>query len=141
MRYAKWISVLMLTLIPAMAAAQMPVTDRVTAQVPFTFVVANQVIPLGQCTIQRADPSGHALLVRSPGAKVTLFATASLTEEKNVSGPYTLVFHKYGMRYFLAAVKVENSRQVYRVTPGSYENEALAQNGPATEEILFASAK
>lgn len=56
MKYAKWISVLMLMKIATVAAAQIPVTDRITAQVPFTFVVADHVIPMGKCVILRADP-------------------------------------------------------------------------------------
>jgi len=141
MRYAKWIFVLMLILIPAIAAAQMPVTERIAAQVPFTFVVANHVIPLGECTIQAADPTGRVLVVRSPNAGVNLFATASPKVEKKAAKAYSLVFHRYGGRYYLAAVKLESSRVVYWVTPSSFEKEALAMNGPANEQVLLASIR
>jgi hypothetical protein len=141
MKYAKWISVLMLMMISAVAVAQIPDTVRVTAQVPFTFVVANHVIPLGECTIQSADPSGRVLVIRSPGAKVNVFATASMKENKKIEKQYTLVFHRYGMRYYLAAVKVENSGIVYLLTMSNFEKELMAQNVPATEEVLLASAK
>ena len=80
MKYAKWISVLMLMMIAAVAVAQIPATERITAQVPFTFVVADHVIPLGDCVIQRADPSGRVLVIRSPSTRVDVFATASMKE-------------------------------------------------------------
>jgi hypothetical protein len=141
MKYAKWIFVVMLVLVPAIAAAQMPGTERITARVPFTFVVGDHVIPLGDCIIQRADRLGNALVIRSPGAKVNIFVTASVKEDKKISGNYTLLFHKYGMRFYLAAVKVENSPAVYWVTPSSYEKEIFAENTPATEETLLASSR
>jgi len=141
MKYAKWILAMMLLLIPAIAAAQMKTTEWISAQVPFTFVVANHVIPLGNCTIRRTDTSGGALEIRSRSARVDVFATASLTEGRVLSGKYTLVFHKYGMRYFLAGVKLENSPVVYWFTPSRYEVEALAEGRPATEKTLLASAR
>lgn len=141
MKYAKWIFVMMLVLAPAIAAAQMPGTEHVTAHVPFTFVVGEHVIPLGACTIQRAEGPGSVLVIRSPGAKVNIFATASVREAGKISGAYTLLFHKYGMRYYLAAVKVQNSRAVYWFTPSSYEKEAMADNTLAIEKTLLASAR
>lgn len=142
MKYAKWISVVMLTMIAAVtAAAQVPAGAQITAQVPFTFVVADQVIPLGECRIQSADRSGSLLIVHSPGARVNVFATASRQENKQIEKRYSLVFHRYGMRYYLAGLKIENSGVVYSFAPSNFEKELLAQNVPATEEVLLASAK
>jgi hypothetical protein len=141
MKNAKWISVVMLMMIAAVAAAQMPSNERITAQVPFTFVVADRVIPLGDCVIQRADLSGRVLVIRSPNTGVDVFATASMKENTKIEEAYTLVFHRYGMRYYLAAVKLENSGVVYQLTPSNFEKELLAQNAPVTEEVLLASAK
>lgn len=141
MKYAKWISVLLLMMIATVAVAQIPDTERITAQVPFTFVVADHVIPLGECTIQSVDPSGRVLVVRSPSARVNIFATASMIENKKIENAYKLVFHRYGMRYYLAAVKVENSGIVYLLTASNFEKELLAQHVEGTEEILLASAK
>lgn len=142
MKYAKWVLVgALMTLAVVTAAAQIPAAKQITAQVPFTFVVADHTIPLGECRIQSAGPSGNLLVIRSPGARVDVFATASKEENKHVGKAYSLIFHKYGMRYYLAGVRLENSRNVYWITTSSYEKELLAQNTPATEEILLASAK
>jgi hypothetical protein len=140
MRYAKWISGIMLFVLPTIAAAQMPAANRIVADVPFTFVVGDTVIPLGECIVQKAGVS-QALLVRSPGAKLDVFATAIANDQRHAAGTYSLVFHKYGRRYFLAAVKLEGSRTVYSFTPSKFEKELLAQNVPATEQILVASLK
>lgn len=141
MKYAKWISVLMLMKIATVAAAQIPVTDPITAQVPFTFVVADHVIPMGKCVILRADPSGRVLMIRSPGAKTELFAAASMKNDEAMSKAYALIFHRYGNRYYLVGVKLENSRVVYSLAPSAFEKELLAQDIQATEEVLLASSK
>ena len=131
----------MLLAVPAVGVAQMTGSDRIAAQVPFAFVVRNHTLPLGECIIQRADMGGRVLAIRSPEGKVNIYATTSMDESKNVAAKYTLVFHKYGTRHFLAAVKVGNSRFVYSLTPSRLEEELRAQNAPVTEEILLASAK
>jgi hypothetical protein len=140
MKYAKWISALMLLFIPALAAAQLQDSDRIVTQVPFGFVVANTVIPAGECSIQRSDPTGSVLIISNRDAKVNIFAKAAPQDSKKAAGAYTMVFHKYGDRYFLAALKMGNSRAVYALDQSKLEAEMRAQNVPATE-ILFASTK
>lgn len=139
MRYAKWITVIML-LVPSIAAAQIGTSARVVADVPFTYIVANTVVPLGPTTIQAADPAGRFLVVRNRSAKIDIFATVSTGSDKKAAS-YALVFHKYGRRYFLAGLKVDGSAAFYRFTPSKFEQELVAQNEPATEEILLASLK
>lgn len=140
MKYAKWISILMLMMIPAMASAQISGGQQITAQVPFTFVVADHVVPLGKCAIEPTDATGRVLVIRSP-ANIHLFATASVTENDKAAKAYTMVFHRYGNRYYLVGVKLENSRVTYSLKPSAFEKELLSQNVPAAEEILLASAK
>jgi len=141
MKYAKWISALMLLFIPALAAAQLQDSDRIVTQVPFRFVVANTVIPAGECSIQRSDPAGSVLIVTNRAAGVHIFAKAAPQESKQAAGAYTMVFHKYGDRYFLVALKMEGSRAVYLLDQSKLEAELRAQNEPATQEILFASTR
>jgi hypothetical protein len=140
MRYAKWISALLFVL-PTIAAAQMPAANRLVADVPFTFVVADRVMPMGQCIVQRADGITQALLVRSPAAREDAFVIAKASDQKEAATAYSLVFHKYGRRYFLTGVKLEGSQTVYSFKPSKFEEELLAQGAPATEEILLASLK
>lgn len=141
MKYMKWISVVMLMMIAAVAAAQIPATERITAQVPFTFVVANHVVPLGEYVIQRADPSGRVLMIRSPGARIDLFAAASMQKDETMSQADSLVFHRYGNRYYLVGVKLGDSRVIYSLKPSAFEEELLAQNTEETEAVLLAWAK
>src|SRR5215469_17226099 len=136
MKYAKWISFLMLFIVPVLAAAQMKQTDRIAVKVPFSFVVGNTTLPGGQIVLQRADLSGRVLAIRNVDAKLSVFATASGQKASARSGEY-LVFRKFGNRYVLKSLKVEGSDNMYAFAPGKLEGEMAAQNAPG-EEILVA---
>jgi hypothetical protein len=64
-----------------------------------------------------------------------------LKNNEAVSKAYALVFHRYGNRYYLVGVRLENSRVVYSLAPSGFEKELLAQNLRAGEEVLLALAK
>jgi|SRR5579872_2258353 len=141
MRYAKWVTVLMLATIPSIAGAQTRSNQRVVAQVPFTYTVANTVIPLGETTIQWSDPTMRVLKIQNAHAGITVLVPANATGGKNTAAQCSLVFHKYGRRYFLAGMKIEGSADLYSFGPSKSEGEMFAQNIPATEEILLASLR
>ena len=139
MKYAKWISFLMLFILPALAAAQMKQTDRIAVKVPFSFVVGNTTLPSGEIILQRADLSGRVLAIRNVDRKLSVFATASGQKASARTGEY-LVFNKYGNRYVLKSLKVEGSADMYAFAPSKLEAELSAQNAPG-EEILVAGSK
>jgi len=141
MRYAKWISVIMLLVAPTIAAAQLRGSQKLVADVPFTYIVANTVIPLGQTVIQPSDPSGRLITIQNSNARINLFGTGSVGAEAKVASENSLVFHKYGRRYFLAGVRVAGSSETYWFTPSKFEQELLAQNEPVTEQVLLASLR
>jgi hypothetical protein len=111
------------------------------AQVPFEFVVANKIIPAGQCVLKKATMDGNTLAVRNAGSNVTLFSWASRVETKETAGAYTLVFNRQGDQYFLRGIKLEGSRMTYRLPESKAEAELRARNVPASEEIVLASLK
>lgn len=141
MRYAKWITVLMLAIIPSIAGAQARSNERLVAQVPFTYTVANTVIPLGETTIQWADPTMRVLKIQNANAGISVLVPANTADGKNAAEQCSLVFHKYGRRYFLAGMKIGGSADLYSFGPSKSEGEMFAQNIPATEEILLASLR
>jgi len=140
MKCPKWISIFMLLIVPAVAAAQLAEHDQLVVQVPFSFVVANTVIPQGEILVQRADTVGRVLAIRNVEAKISLFATASTKAGPAEEGKF-LIFNKYGDRYFLAAMKVEGSPALYRFSPSKLEMEMLAQNRPKADEVLVATGR
>jgi hypothetical protein len=127
-----------LTLLPTMAAAQMQPDSKLVAQVPFDFMIGGKIVPAGQFSVQRAAPGSIALVMRNRDAKVSVLCNAARDERKTPAATNTLVFNKYGHRYFLAQVKVEGSNVVYELPQGRAEAELKAQNPQAKEEILLA---
>ena len=141
MKYAKRLLALALVSLPILAVAQMGSSTRIVGQVPFPFIVGNKHVPAGQCTVQQATDTGRTLVIRNVDAKVSLFTVATPNLAKQASGSYALVFHKYGARAFLTGIKLAGDRTIYQIPESPAEAELRAQNVPATEEILLASAK
>lgn len=141
MKYAKRILALTLTLLPMMAFAQLMPDQKIVANVPFEFTVANKVVPAGQWTAQRATRSDRTLLLRSGDARITVVSSTLPGEGATEPRVSALVFNKYGDRYFLSAVKVEGDRAMYRIPETKAEAELLSESGRANEEVIVASLK
>ena len=139
MKHAKWISALVLVAAPLMAAAQMKPAERIVTQVPFKFTVGAVEMPAGEYTVQLANEKGAAVLtVGNPEAKRSVYVLTVANLGKK-SENAAMVFHRYGDRYFLTELRIEDSRTVYTLPPTKLEKEFRAQNIPASEDILLAS--
>jgi len=139
MKYAKLMMALAVTMLPMFATAQFKSSDKIVAQVPFEFVVANKPVPAGEWTVQAATADARLVTIRNGDAKMSLLANISPIETRKTAGAPALVFHKYGDRYFLYGMKIEGTDILYRMPVNKAEAELRAQNVPATEEILLAS--
>jgi hypothetical protein len=140
MKYAKQILALAITMLPALAAAQLHSGQRIVTRVPFEFMVANKPVPAGEYIVQSATMDGRTLVIRNITARLGLFSQASLGEGRNAAA-YALVFHKYGNQYFLMGINLAGERNTYRLPESKAEAELRAQNVSVTEEKLFASLK
>jgi hypothetical protein len=79
--------------------------QRLTADIPFEFTLANKVMPAGHYDI---TSTATLVLVRSYASGAAAFSAANRTEEGsggNAEG--RLVFNKYGDKYFLDEVWAE----------------------------------
>ena len=133
MKYAKWISALVLLAAPLVAAAQ---SQRIVTQVPFKFTVGTVEMPAGEYIVQLAGETG-VLTVANPDAKRSVFVLTVANLGKKSPGA-AVVFHRYGDRYFLAELRIGSSGTVYTLQPTKLEKEFRARNLP-TEDILLAS--
>jgi hypothetical protein len=139
MKFATRMFALALTMLPLLAAAQLTSNERITAKVPFEFVLGSKVVPAGDWTVQSANMNSSILQIRNTDAGVSMFTMPSAATSKKISRDYTLVFHKYGNNYFLAEVTITGRREGYRLPVTKAEAELRAHNVPATNEILLAS--
>jgi len=140
-KYAKRMLALALLSLPVLAAAQMTSSTRIVGQVPFPFMVDNKHVPAGEYTVAPVSDGVRVLAIRCVAAKVGLIAPAMPTLAKKASASYALVFHKYGDTAFLTGIRLAGDRTTYEIPESRAEAELHAQNVPATETILLASAK
>ena len=75
MKYAMRTLVIVVTMMPLLASAQLG-SNGLVAKVPFQFRAGNTVVPAGQCVVQRAGTDPRALLIRNSDAQVALFTMA-----------------------------------------------------------------
>ena len=139
MKYMKWVSAVML-FIPLIATAQLHQTETVSTQVPFKFMIGDVMVPAGEISLQLADQKGWVLALCNRDASLSMYALAVPSEAKKAAKT-SLVFRKYGDRYFLATLKIGDSRAVYEFRPGKLENEIRARNIMPTEEVLIAGTR
>src|SRR5215469_7699804 len=100
MKYAKWMSALMLLFLPLIAVGQMKPAERIVTQVPFKFMVGDAAMPAGDCTVVLANQNNSVLLVGNRDAHRWVYASTTPDLGKK-SSDTTLTFHRYGDRYFL----------------------------------------
>ena len=141
MKRTTWFVAVAFVVLSGMAVAQLIGSTRVVAQVPFEFMVANKIVPAGECEVQAITMDGQTLVIRNAEAKVGLFSPSSQWESKQGASHYALVFKHYGDRYFLSGIKLEGSKITYRLPESKVEAELRAQSVSATEESLRASLK
>lgn len=140
MKRATRMFALTLTLLPMLAVAQMKSSDKLVAHVPFQFRVGEKAIPAGDCIVESAAPGGRVLAFLNIAAKTSALVSAMPEPTKDANAGYSLVFHKYGNRYFLTGIR-QGGETIDQLPESGAEAELRAQNSPATEEVLLASLK
>lgn len=129
-----------LTMLPLFATAQLQSNEKIVAQVPFQFRIADKMVPAGKCTLEAATLDGRVLAIHNAGANVGLVTTSLPQETKRADNRYALIFHRYGDRYFLAAITIPGKRSL-KLPKTSQEAELQARNVTATDEILLAEVR
>jgi hypothetical protein len=109
------------------------------ADVPFDFVVNGTTMPAGSCTVSGPGDALTILWINS-GSERTHIAPNS-SESVRPYETTSLLFHKYGDRYFLSGITREGERRGYELPMGRLEKELRAQNVVETDVTLLAMAK
>lgn len=121
------ISLLFLVVMGALTLAQAgPGPTRFT--VPFDFAVGTQVLPAGEYSIQPAlSDRNDRILLRSHDGRTVTTVFAVPVKSQQASTETTLVFKRYGERYFLSQVWTQGSARGREVPASSAEQEARKQ--------------
>jgi hypothetical protein len=120
----------------ATASAQLPGT-RMSAQIPFAFVVSEKTLPAGTYEIRRVGDDPYVLLIQNVDDReeVTIFITTRV-DELNLIRQSALLFHRYGDVYFLAEVRSPYEGITRGLQPSEEERRMereLASNNKAPE--------
>ena len=140
MKRATLMAAVVLMGLTSLATAQLGSTDRVVAQVPFEFMVANTIAPAGKYIVQLTEPGTQMLTINNRDAKVGLMSRTFQDQSKTTPSATILVFSKYGNKYFLRQIRLQD-RTIYRLPTNKAEAELLAHNVPAAQETVVASLR
>jgi hypothetical protein len=128
-----------LLLVAACASAQ---SLKVSANVPFNFVVDKATLPAGAYSIDAISSSGSkTLLIQNRDARIQMVTLPNSAESLHPSSSTCLVFHRYGDRYFLAQIWVAGNNSGRQFRMSRHETEVATNTQPAQDVIVLASLR
>ncbi len=136
-KHAVTLLILTMVALPGLVNAQ--IKRVIKADVPFEFVANGKTMPSGLCTIE-VNNTGQTILLISSG-KERLFLAPNAGQSVEPSEATTLVFHRYGNRYFLAGINQRGERRGYELPASRVEQELRAQNMTTDNVRLIAAGK
>ena len=114
------------TLAAVLAAPLAAQTIRVTATVPFEFMVAGRSMPAGDYTVATLGPNSTPVVrIANGNMSVVSLANSSTASSKERAGQALLIFHRYGDRYFLARI-LDGDRESGLEIPTSHSERELS---------------
>jgi hypothetical protein len=114
-------------------------SQMLTVDLPFAFQVNNKQLPAGKYQVKAE--AGHAVvLLRGVDCKQAVLSLTTPIDSKKTRGDSTLVFSRYGDRYFLSQIWVGGSNSGRGLPTSAAEREvarswAMSAPKPATEVV------
>ena len=140
MKHARLTLVATLMMLPVVASAQLGPSQHIVVEVPFQFTVDNSAVPAGTYVVKPAYLWNSSMLViENEKAKVHVAYFVSYENAQTGQGT-SLIFHKYGERYFLSGIRL-NGTTIERLSERKQEAELRAQNTAAAEKASLAALK
>lgn len=136
MKYSVRILAIAVMMMPFIATAHAQDSQKITAQVPFEFMVGTHMVPAGKCTVKAAERYGNTVLIQNQ--KTSLYSLATASQDEKTAGANALIFHKFGDRYFLVGMELAGSHVMFTLPEAKAEAELRAQNTTGPEQILLA---
>jgi hypothetical protein len=125
----------------ASASAQTP-SSNLSADIPFEFNVGDTTLPSGTYLISQINGDGSALRVRNSDDNqnaIRLTNPVTTAQPKEIS---TLVFERYGDRYFLSQIWIVGELQGRQMVKSSQQRAAdreLARRDQKAENVTIAA--
>jgi hypothetical protein len=109
---------------------------RVKANIPFDFVVGNQVLSAGEYMVANEGSTSQLIVIRSNDRKTTMLTLTNSCSSSKPSETTKLVFHRLAGRYFLSQVWAAGNSDG-REFPESRLEVQLAKNSNARDEVAL----
>ena len=135
-KHAITLLILALVALPGLASARTGTV--ITAQVPFDFVAKGQAMAGGSCSVAVTGNSSTILLISC--GKQHVYALPMASQSARPSENTSLLFRRYGDRYFFAGVKQEGESRGYEIPASKLERELRAQNVTESDVTIVAAA-
>ena len=125
----------------ASASAQTP-SHNLSADIPFEFNVGDKTLPAGTYLISQINGDGSVLRVRNSDDNqnaIRLTNSVTTAQPKEIS---TLVFERYGERYFLSQIWVVGNREGREMVKSGQQRAAdreLARRDQKAENVTIAA--
>ncbi|MGA9353173.1 MAG: hypothetical protein WBV46_05740 [Terriglobales bacterium] len=136
-KHTATIIILMLAVLTGLVNAQ--TGTMVITQVPFNYVANGRTMPAGEVRA-KVENNGQLYLSIVSGDQ-RIFALLQTNESAKPAEASSLVFHKYGNRYFLASVTTRGQKVSYELPVVSLEKELRASSVDEKDVTLVASLK
>ena len=116
-------------------------TTQLKVTVPFDFIASDTALPAGDYDVQSIDAwGGKALSIHSVTLNAGTLVLSNSSQSAKIFDRNTLVFYRYGQKYFLAEVWTVNTH-IGRRMPLNQRQTELARNQQKSEVVLTASGK
>lgn len=113
----------------AMGSVHAQSAKEQTANIPFSFTVADKSFPAGEYTIQRLNPASDkaALVIRNEDGSMSKIVLTTNVQKAMTQESARLVFNHYGDQYYLAQVWTPADNTGLEL-PKSHSERAIARN-------------
>ena len=116
-------------------------TTQPKVTVPFDFIAGETALPAGDYDVHSIDAwGGKALSIHSVTLNAGTLVLSNSSQSAKISDRNTLVFYRYGQKYFLAEVWTVNTL-IGRKMPLDLRQTELARKQQKSEVVLMASGK
>jgi hypothetical protein len=112
---------------------------RVKANIPFDFVVGNQVLSAGEYMVASEGATNQVIVIRSNDSKTAILALTNSCSSSKPSATTKLVFHHLAGRYFLSEVWAAGNSGGRQLPRSRFEVQ-LAKNSNAQDEVALAAS-
>ncbi len=121
----------------AVGSVYAQMSSPIKVKIPFDFTAASATLPAGEYRVMTASVSGTLAIIGRDSASG--FAGSHAAQANAPSSATKLVFHRYGDRYFLYQVWVENEKCGRELPATKLEQELRASNLQPKSVTILAS--